>query len=714
MKKYYYLILILFASSLVYAQRDGIMYQAVIIDNNPQEIPGVDIPSNNLPDKDLRIRFSIIDVSGNLEYQETQDTTTDPYGMIHVMIGDGLVTSQSLGAFNEIYWSDNKQLQVEIDLFDGNGFVAFSSQELTYLPYVKHREIVATSTLDVDGATNLNNTLEVDGATNLNNTLEVDGAVQLNNSLLVEGQTDIQSDLNVNNGSTTTLSGDLYVQGTAFFTDGVFDNLTVNEDTQLNTLSTSGATNINNTLSVNNNSQTTLTGDLQVDGVSLLKNYVRVDLENEVATSENQFTSYPFQVQGGSQGIAIKLNENEPDRSNNYISFWSSNNIARGRIEGNNYLEPISRDFVFDLIDPPGLDDVLDIVSDPGEDAELPEVFQNQYYDNDYTFSAYHYTQDFAFSIIRLGINIAGAISVPCIAGDCDDVAWSFVDFALDGIQLAEHFLYNSISIGVAFESGSADYAEWLRKDDDKEFMSFGEIVGVKGGVISKTFNDAETFMVVSQNPLMSGAMPADDEKHLFEKIAFMGQVPVKVIGKVSKGDYILPSGQGDGFAVAVTPEAMKINDYKRIVGVAWQDSDGIKPFTYINTAIGLNKNDMVNVIDQMQQVINNLQRSMASLDENYTPVYFENSGITQVQGTTTANIKNEIFDWKSMKNKSLENLVAETKTILESSEFEFDRFPYLMEMLDNPTKENADKVVDHYTKVLSLMQKRNLIQSNR
>jgi hypothetical protein len=38
--------------------------------------------------------------------------------------------------------------------------------------------------------------------------------------------------------------------------------------------------------------------------------------------------------------------------------------------------------------------------------------------------------------------------------------------------------------------------------------LSFGDVVGVKGGVISKSFTEAEKFMVVSQNPTVIGAMP--------------------------------------------------------------------------------------------------------------------------------------------------------------------------------------------------------------
>jgi hypothetical protein len=356
------------------------------------------------------------------------------------------------------------------------------------------------------------------------------------------------------------------------------------------------------------------------------------------------------------------------------------------------------------LITPPGFDDLVDI----GDDEPLPNVFANDYFNNDYAFGAYHYTMDFTFSILRFGINLTAA-ALACVGGDCDDPIWAFIDLTVDGIQLAEYILYNEQSIGVAFESGSADYAEWLKKYDEDEFLSFGDVVGVRGGLISKSFVNAENYMIVSQNPLISGAMPQKGEEYLFERIAFMGQVPVKVIGKVNKGDYILPTGKGDGLAIAVAPDQMKINDYQRIIGVAWEISNGDKLVSYINTAVGINTNDMVAVVNQMQQVMNTMQLALAKLDTNYKPNLFDTSGVL----TNDSNKKNTTVDVKTqlagnaIKNKEkLQDMIANTKILFETNMFDFSKFPYLMETLENPTAENGQKLVDHYSKVLGRMQK--------
>ena len=126
--------------------------------------------------------------------------------MINLTIGQGSPTSAN--SFTDIYWADEKILEVDIDLNDGSGFVDFSAQSLTYIPYVKHREIIASSTLDVDGETNLN------------------------------------SELTVNNQATTLLTGDLFVEGSAYFQDGNFVNLFVTENTEMNVVDISGPTTI--------------------------------------------------------------------------------------------------------------------------------------------------------------------------------------------------------------------------------------------------------------------------------------------------------------------------------------------------------------------------------------------------------------------------------------------------------------------------------------
>ena len=65
---------ILLINLQAFAQTDGLNYQAVIIDPNPEEIPGIDVSGNILPNKEIKVRFTIFGTSDNTEYQEIHTT----------------------------------------------------------------------------------------------------------------------------------------------------------------------------------------------------------------------------------------------------------------------------------------------------------------------------------------------------------------------------------------------------------------------------------------------------------------------------------------------------------------------------------------------------------------------------------------------------------------------------------------------------------------
>ncbi len=141
---------------------------------------------------------------------------------------------------------------------------------------------------------------------------------------------------------------------------------------------------------------------------------------------------------------------------------------------------------------------------------------------------------------------------------------------------------------GVTYGSKGADYAEWLEKENPAEDIRWGEIVGVRGGKISKVTKNAEQVMVISRAPVVLGNQPPEGKEGNYERVAFMGQVNVTVIGMANAGDYILASGKEDGFGVAVSPEKLQAEDLTRIVGRAWENSkDG--RVNFINVVVGVN-----------------------------------------------------------------------------------------------------------------------------
>jgi len=135
----------------------------------------------------------------------------------------------------------------------------------------------------------------------------------------------------------------------------------------------------------------------------------------------------------------------------------------------------------------------------------------------------------------------------------------------------------------------------------------------MKNGFISKNTWDADRIMVISHNPVVLGGMPGKDEEDNHEMVAFLGQVPTMVLGEVNPGDYILPSGMADGTGIAKRPEHMSPEDYEQILGVAWEGSNG-RSFNMINVAIGLNTNDISDVVIQQEEVINAQQEEIEKL----------------------------------------------------------------------------------------------------
>ena len=144
MKKIYFLLVlatIIIVSNNVKSQVvDGISYQAVVIDTNGKEIPGVDFNDIVLPEKEVNIKFTILaynNGSWKIEYQEEQTRTTDVAGIITCVIGHGTITVLSPNAsILNIPWSLDKHfLKVEIDINKSGDYSLFGTQQMQAVPY---------------------------------------------------------------------------------------------------------------------------------------------------------------------------------------------------------------------------------------------------------------------------------------------------------------------------------------------------------------------------------------------------------------------------------------------------------------------------------------------------------------------------------------------------------------------------------------------------
>ena len=135
MKKIYLLTLLLF--SLFSNAQNGITYQAVILNPKGEELPGADNSRSPLVNQTICLRFKIIKPVAIVEYQETQVTTTDEFGMVNVIIGTGIRTGGTAANFAAVTWDGNpKNLIVEVDVTGAcSNFIEISNQPFTSVPY---------------------------------------------------------------------------------------------------------------------------------------------------------------------------------------------------------------------------------------------------------------------------------------------------------------------------------------------------------------------------------------------------------------------------------------------------------------------------------------------------------------------------------------------------------------------------------------------------
>lgn len=252
---------------------------------------------------------------------------------------------------------------------------------------------------------------------------------------------------------------------------------------------------------------------------------------------------------------------------------------------------------------------------------------------------------------------------------------------------------------GISYESGSSDYAEWLEKADPEEVFSFGDVVGVRAGKVSKDTADADHCMVISLNPIMLGNMPDEDRVADFEKVAFMGQVLVKVAGPVRKGDYIMPSGWNDGFGVAVSPDDMALHDYGRIVGVAWEESPAGAGISYINTAVGINTNDLVAEMTRQRREIEALKAKsnaivtyLQSKDPSFPTELFEDAAeapheepLRTPAAAAPEDPKSSLAAFLRENPQMLEAVLAEARDSMKARGLDYTRYEQTRRLLTDP-----------------------------
>jgi len=143
--KYLFILFSLVSLSTLAQSKKSLNYQAVILDPKAIDIPGASISGQPLNKGNVCLRFSLLNASGGLDYEETQQVVTDEYGLVSVAIGTGMqgTSASTYKTFNNIVWNANvKSLKVSVSYDGCSSFKQVSTQVFNYTPYALYAEAV--------------------------------------------------------------------------------------------------------------------------------------------------------------------------------------------------------------------------------------------------------------------------------------------------------------------------------------------------------------------------------------------------------------------------------------------------------------------------------------------------------------------------------------------------------------------------------------------
>jgi hypothetical protein len=382
----------------------------------------------------------------------------------------------------------------------------------------------------------------------------------------------------------------------------------------------------------------TVLGNFEASGQGNFGNKLTVQASTQYVAS--------FINTADNNGISIQVGRNTPNTQNNFITFRNANGNNVGRIEGQTLSE-----------------------------------WHNNF---EFIFETTFFALDEGLTIAQA---VAAGLSLP---PDIAEAAVAGIEGAIIAAHYATWEIHMDDEVGVAYESGNGDYAEWLLKSNPNEKFSYGDIVGVIGGKISKDLTKASHFMVISKAPMVLGNMPEDGKADLYEKVAFLGQVPIKIRGRAAIGDYIVASELNDGFGFAVNPKNITLDQISRIAGMAWSESNGVNGFSYVNAAIGINVNDLTPKVKQIETENETLKTTVNGLIaylQEKDPSFKLPSLLTK-----PADIVNQTKSVTDMNTAFKAAIGVPVKSKLQNAVDMLENTPGLVELVQSHAKEILDK----------------------
>lgn len=93
-----------------------------------------------LENQSVALRISILQgaINGTVVYQETHNGTTNGFGLVNTVIGQG---SNPTGSFASIDWGSNSHfIKTELDASGGSSFVEMGTSQIMTVPYSFYSE----------------------------------------------------------------------------------------------------------------------------------------------------------------------------------------------------------------------------------------------------------------------------------------------------------------------------------------------------------------------------------------------------------------------------------------------------------------------------------------------------------------------------------------------------------------------------------------------
>ncbi|WP_111707498.1 MopE-related protein [Lutibacter citreus] len=320
MKRLLLLVLLIGTVFQGFSQTKGISYQAVILNPQPQELPGQNAQNNILANSSVSIQFTIVNTSGTEEYQEQHSTRTDMYGMINLLIGTGSPTSST--NFTDIVWDGTtKKLKVGIDFNGGSNFSPLSEQNLTYMPQPANQEttqLITKNAAYIEAESERAKGAEQTNATSIL-AIEAEQTTQNAAILLNTGKVGITTAQATTISNTTGINtGDQDISGIVVNATSILaieaEQTNQNAAILLNTgkvgITTAQATTISNTTGINTGDQDISGIVVNTIGISDEKNRAEIAEEKNATAISNEKARASLAELANASAITTKVDKN--------------------------------------------------------------------------------------------------------------------------------------------------------------------------------------------------------------------------------------------------------------------------------------------------------------------------------------------------------------------------------------------------------------------